>query len=77
MDARICTSGYYATGKLVPYLDSNRFSILRFQMLVKGVIFARMSPDEKAELVQRLQSLGYTVYVSVLRNESFADNCVI
>lgn len=30
-------------------------------MLVKGVIFARMSPDEKAELVQRLQSLGYTV----------------
>ncbi|CAD6590446.1 MAG: hypothetical protein TREMPRED_005733 [Tremellales sp. Tagirdzhanova-0007] len=31
------------------------------RMLVKGVIFARMSPDEKAELVERLQSLGYTV----------------
>lgn len=31
------------------------------QMLVKGVIFARMSPDEKHELVERLQSLGYTV----------------
>ena len=30
-------------------------------MLVKGVIFARMSPDEKAELVERLQGLGYTV----------------
>ena len=30
-------------------------------MLVKGVIFARMSPDEKAELVERLQALGYTV----------------
>ena len=30
-------------------------------MLVKGVIFARMSPDEKHELVERLQSLGYTV----------------
>lgn len=30
-------------------------------MLTKGVIFARMSPDEKAELVERLQSLGYTV----------------
>lgn len=30
-------------------------------MLVKGVIFARMSPDEKAELVERLQYLGYTV----------------
>ncbi|KAL1412859.1 hypothetical protein Q8F55_000608 [Vanrija albida] len=31
------------------------------RMLVKGVIFARMSPDEKAELVERLQQLGYTV----------------
>ncbi|KAL7423997.1 hypothetical protein Q5752_001582 [Cryptotrichosporon argae] len=31
------------------------------RMLVKGVIFARMSPDEKAELVERLQGLGYTV----------------
>lgn len=31
------------------------------QMLVKGVIFARMSPDEKHELVDRLQALGYTV----------------
>lgn len=30
-------------------------------MLVKGAIFARMSPDEKHELVERLQSLGYTV----------------
>ena len=30
-------------------------------MLVKGLIFARMSPDEKHELVERLQSLGYTV----------------
>ncbi|KAM0753330.1 hypothetical protein T439DRAFT_299617 [Meredithblackwellia eburnea MCA 4105] len=31
------------------------------RMLIKGVIFARMSPDEKHELVERLQSLGYTV----------------
>ncbi|KAM0791677.1 hypothetical protein ACM66B_003953 [Microbotryomycetes sp. NB124-2] len=31
------------------------------RMLVKGVIFARMSPDEKHELVERLQGLGYTV----------------
>lgn len=31
------------------------------QMLVKGVVWARMSPDEKHELVERLQSLGYTV----------------
>ncbi|CED85070.1 ca-transporting atpase [Phaffia rhodozyma] len=31
------------------------------KMLIKGVIFARMSPDEKHELVERLQGLGYTV----------------
>ncbi|GAA6024141.1 hypothetical protein JCM10207_001596 [Rhodosporidiobolus poonsookiae] len=31
------------------------------RMLIKGIIFARMSPDEKHELVERLQALGYTV----------------
>ena len=30
-------------------------------MLVKTQIFARMSPDEKNEVVERLQTLGYTV----------------
>lgn len=30
-------------------------------MLVKTLVFARMSPDEKHELVERLQSLGYVV----------------
>jgi cation-transporting ATPase 13A2 len=30
-------------------------------MLVKTTVFARMSPDEKHELVDRLQSLSYTV----------------
>lgn len=30
-------------------------------MLVKAQVFARMSPDEKNEVVERLQSLGYTV----------------
>ncbi|KAH6658377.1 hypothetical protein BKA67DRAFT_656572 [Truncatella angustata] len=29
------------------------------RMLVKGKIFARMSPDEKHELVEKLQSIGY------------------
>lgn len=28
-------------------------------MLVRGKIFARMSPDEKHELVEKLQSIGY------------------
>jgi cation-transporting P-type ATPase 13A2 len=29
------------------------------RMLVKGAVFARMSPDEKAELVDKLQSIDY------------------
>ena len=29
------------------------------RMLVKGAVFARMSPDEKHELVEKLQSIGY------------------
>lgn len=31
------------------------------QMLARCQIFARMSPDEKNEVVERLQSIGYTV----------------
>ena len=30
-------------------------------MLVRGQVFARMSPDEKHELVEKLQSIGYCV----------------
>jgi cation-transporting ATPase 13A2 len=30
-------------------------------MLYKTHVFARMSPDEKHELVERLQGIGYTV----------------
>ncbi len=30
------------------------------RMLIKGTIFARMSPDEKHELVERLQAMSYT-----------------
>ena len=29
------------------------------RMLVKGQVFARMSPDEKHELVEKLQSIDY------------------
>ena len=32
---------------------------MKTQMLVCGQIFARMSPDEKHELVEKLQSIGY------------------
>ena len=31
-----------------------------FQMLVLGKVFARMSPDEKHELVEKLQSIDYS-----------------
>lgn len=31
------------------------------EMLVRGQVFARMSPDEKHELVEKLQSIGYCV----------------
>lgn len=31
----------------------------KIQVLVKGQVFARMSPDEKHELVEKLQSLDY------------------
>lgn len=34
---------------------------LLYRMLVKGVIYARMSPDEKQELVSELQRIGYCV----------------
>ncbi|KAI9025770.1 putative P-type ATPase [Phycomyces nitens] len=34
---------------------------LLHRMLVKGAVYARMSPDEKAELVVELQNIGYCV----------------
>ena len=30
------------------------------RMLINGKVFARMSPDEKHELVEKLQSIDYT-----------------
>lgn len=41
-------------------IDYAPIDIVR-RMLIKGTIFARMSPDEKHDLVDRLQDLGYTV----------------
>lgn len=63
MDARICTARDHAKSKplLSRCRDQDSYTRPCPQMLVKGVIFARMSPDEKAELVERLQALGYTV----------------
>lgn len=40
-------------------VDYGSPEVLR-RMLIKGKVFARMSPDEKHELVEKLQSLDYT-----------------
>ena len=37
------------------------YSDLIPQIVVKGTIFARMSPDQKQQLVQELQKMGYFV----------------
>lgn len=50
---RVCRSAYFR----LYYLTKCDLP----QLLVKAQIFARMSPDEKNEIVERLQSLGYTV----------------
>ena len=34
------------------------FICLTFQLLVKGTVFARMSPDQKAQLVTALMDIG-------------------
>ena len=39
------------------------------QLMVKGAVFARMSPDQKAEVVIDLQKLGY-VAVHVLSGDN-------
>ncbi|OWB65517.1 hypothetical protein B5S30_g843 [[Candida] boidinii] len=43
------------------YNNSPYNDILIEKMLMKGTIFARMSPDEKHELVEQLKSIDYTV----------------
>ncbi|KAG8864475.1 hypothetical protein FRB96_004978 [Tulasnella sp. 330] len=49
------------TGQVFRWMINNAPLETLQRMLVKAQVFARMSPDEKHELVERLQSLGYTV----------------
>ncbi|KAG8905466.1 hypothetical protein FRB99_008907 [Tulasnella sp. 403] len=49
------------TGDVFRWMLNNAPLETLHRMLVKASVFARMSPDEKHELVERLQSLGYTV----------------
>ncbi|XP_052278090.1 polyamine-transporting ATPase 13A3-like isoform X1 [Dreissena polymorpha] len=51
---------FAVTGKSWAVLKEH-FSELMSKIVVRGTIFARMSPDQKAQLVENLQDLGYYV----------------
>ena len=47
-----------SSGRMSALCPGHRFSD-PMQILAVGQIYARMSPDEKHELVEKLQSIGY------------------
>lgn len=49
------------TGEVFRWVIDNASEDYIHRMLVRGQVFARMSPDEKHELVEKLQSIDYTV----------------
>lgn len=49
------------TGEVFRWVVDNSSEDYIHRMLVRGQVFARMSPDEKHELVEKLQSIDYTV----------------
>lgn len=49
------------TGEVFRWVVDNASEDYIHRMLVRGQVFARMSPDEKHELVEKLQSIDYTV----------------
>ncbi|KAF0454787.1 P-type ATPase-like protein [Gigaspora margarita] len=49
------------TGDVFRWIIDYGDEMTLYRMLVKGQIFARMSPDEKHELVEKLQEIGYCV----------------
>lgn len=60
-DFRVADYELVVTGDVFRWMaDFAPIEIVR-RMLIKGTIFARMSPDEKHDLVDRLQELGYSV----------------
>lgn len=46
--------------RVCPFLWRSVAIANMIQMLVQGKVFARMSPDEKHELIEKLQSIDYT-----------------
>ncbi|KAI8367719.1 hypothetical protein BD560DRAFT_331250, partial [Blakeslea trispora] len=49
------------TGEAFRWMVDHAETDCLYRMLVKGAIYARMSPDEKQELVVQLQDIGYCV----------------
>ncbi|CAG8441593.1 2747_t:CDS:2 [Diversispora eburnea] len=49
------------TGDVFRWIVDYGDEMTLYRMLIKGQIFARMSPDEKHELVEKLQEIGYCV----------------
>ncbi|KAJ2559165.1 hypothetical protein EV175_000463 [Coemansia sp. RSA 1933] len=61
-DMTLATSGNFCiaiTGEVFRYMMDEGHALTVERMLMRGAIYARMSPDEKAELVEQLQAIGY------------------
>ncbi|KAJ1902643.1 hypothetical protein LPJ81_003494 [Coemansia sp. IMI 209127] len=61
-DMVLASSGNFCiaiTGEVFRYMMDEGHDLTVERMLMRGAIYARMSPDEKAELVERLQAIGY------------------
>ncbi|CAI2162186.1 8461_t:CDS:10 [Funneliformis geosporum] len=56
-----CDYDLAVTGDIFRWMIDFADEVTLFKMFVKGQIFARMSPDEKHELVEKLQLMGYCV----------------
>ncbi|SPB48979.1 unnamed protein product [Aspergillus niger] len=57
-----CSLGHYSlaiSGEMFRWIVDFGSELLIKRVLVRGKVFARMSPDEKHELVEKLQSLDY------------------
>ncbi|KAJ2779083.1 hypothetical protein H4R18_004211 [Coemansia javaensis] len=62
VDVALATSGKYCvaiTGEVFRFMMDGLPETTVGRALMRGAIYARMSPDEKAELVESLQRIGY------------------
>ncbi|KAJ1676983.1 hypothetical protein EV182_007125, partial [Spiromyces aspiralis] len=62
IDYELAQSGHYClavTGEVFREIIDRYPKSTVDQMLMRGIVYARMSPDEKAELVEKLQGLKY------------------